>query len=193
MGEIDVEDDAPRPADPVIKADIPDTPSRTVEGKIWTREDKMQAVSVFLTTGNTRTTATKLGMDRDVLRRWMASKWWPVALAEMRAKFEEELTAEYGATIRKANLELMERLNQGDVKLNRKGKQVRVPVGARDLALIAAISFDKRQIIRGEPTSIRGARKTAEDRANELRGKAKKKDPPASASGNVTPIRKENV
>ena len=47
-----------------------------------------------------------------------------------------------------------DRLEHGECVLDKDGQTRRVPVKARDAMLIAAISFDKRQIARSLPTSI---------------------------------------
>lgn len=176
--EIDVSDDSPddRPAQ---LAPVPDTKSRTIAERVYTREEKLRACVVWVTNGTVKGTAEKMGLDHEVVRRWVHSKWWPAAVAEARQKFEDEITGNLSEIINLAQVKLKERITRGDVRLNKDGDEVNVPVTARDLAVIQAIAFDKRQIISGRPTSIRGAGKSAQQRADELRGKAAPKKPEA--------------
>jgi len=55
--------------------------------------------------------------------------------------------------IHRAFANIIDRLDNGDVKVFRNGTDVRVPVSAKDCGWIAAIILDKRSLMRGEPTS----------------------------------------
>ena len=53
---------------------------------------------------------------------------------------------------------IMERMEQGDYQYDQKtGRLVKVPLKARDLERVASGLFDKRQLIRKQPTNIKAA------------------------------------
>ena len=79
---------------------------------------------------------------------WTTQSWFGTLLAEVRQEKNAELDAAYTRILHKATDELIDRLENGDpVVIN--GKVARKPVAARDLALVAAITFDKRTLASG--------------------------------------------
>lgn len=56
--------------------------------------------------------------------------------------------------MKKSAKSLEDRLEHGDLIIDRKGKERRKPISAKDLTVIMAIATDKDRILRGEPTSI---------------------------------------
>ena len=73
-----------------------------------------------------------------------------------------------------ATTELLDRLKNGDPYIVA-GEVKRKPVSARDLALVAAITFDKRALARNAPTSDGDRDLTLEELANSLRTYAQSK------------------
>ena len=75
-------------------------------------------------------------------------------LQTLHAEKGRELDSKLSQIIDRALDEVADRLMNGDCKIGHEGKLVRVPIPAKDAAIVAAVMFDKRQIIRNLPTSI---------------------------------------
>lgn len=171
--QIDVSDDSPDTTPAPPKVAVPDTASKTIPDRVYTREEKLKAAAVWVTNGTVKGTAEEIGVDREVMRRWVKARWWKPLVDEARQKFEDEITGNLSKIISAAQGKLMDRIEHGDEFPTKDGITT-VPVKARDLAVIQAIAFDKRQIISGRPTAISRRSKTASEMADELRGKAAK-------------------
>lgn len=64
---------------------------------------------------------------------------------------------------------IMERIDQGDYQYDQKtGKIVKIPLKVRDLERVASGLFDKRQLIRKQPTSIKTSDLNQADRLLKL-------------------------
>jgi hypothetical protein len=64
------------------------------------------------------------------------------------------MRAQFGEVVQSATRGVMDRIQNGDVVVDAKGVQSRVPMRGRDLTLCAAIFFDKLRIADGRPTRI---------------------------------------
>ena len=88
---------------------------------------------------------------------WSIQPWFATMLAELRAVKGAELDGIYTRILDEATEQLLDRVKHGDPILV-KGQIRRKPVSARDLALVAAITFDKRQLCRNLPDQTPGAK-----------------------------------
>ncbi len=77
--------------------------------------------------------------------------WFGTLLAKVRAEKGSELDGAFTRIIHEATDQLMDRLKNGDPVLVA-GKIKRKPVSARGLALVSAITYDKRALCRNQPT-----------------------------------------
>lgn len=114
---------------------------------------QFEATTLYAATGSFALASEKSGVPEKVIRKWAREPWFRDILFEFRMENLAKLDAAFTEIIDKAALELKDRLENGDWVVTKFGKQVRKPVGIRDLALVQAINIDKRQLIRGEPTS----------------------------------------
>lgn len=175
---------------------IPDTTAHVYtnedgEKRAYTREMKIQAAYFYLITGSGTKTAEKLDVDKMLISQWKDSDWWPVATAAARRTFSREIEGKLTETMLLAQEALVDRLTNGDVKVNRDGEERRIPVSAKDAALILSIGFEKRQMMAG-PSAARSRKGTAADRAKDLKARAAEKKAAESGgvSGNVVPLAK---
>src|SRR5439155_3126609 len=73
---------------------------------------------------------------------------------EVKDDDNEVVDAKFTEIVHKSLACIVDRLDNGDFVFNSKtGKLDRKPVSARDLSLVSAINVDKRQLLRGLPTS----------------------------------------
>lgn len=124
---------------------------------VYSKELKIQACSIFTSIGSVRKTAESLGLPIPVVDHWKKeAPWWNELTQHFRKEKQQELDALLTNAVHKAVNDLTDRLENGDFKLDLKtGELHRVPVGAKDLAVISAIVYDKRALLRGEATQIR--------------------------------------
>lgn len=120
-------------------------------------EIKLQALHAYLMTG-TLIGAEKLsGISHQTLSEWKnKSEWWPIVLAKLKKEKQEELDAKFTQLIDKALDQVEDRILNGDEAISRDGEKIRKRMSGRDLTTSLAIIYDKRAMVRGDPTSISG-------------------------------------
>ena len=112
-----------------------------------------ESATVFAATGSIEATAQITGLPIEHLRKWKRMDEFKAIVAQVREENNDKLDQKVTEIIAKAAELQLDRLENGDVVVDKFGKEHRKPVAARDLALIMAINVDKRQLLRGEPTS----------------------------------------
>jgi hypothetical protein len=121
------------------------------------REDKISAAGCWLSLadkdGVLALISTQTGVAEEELKSWMHTSWWSTALEIAKVRQGEKIDARLTEIIRQSTKEVLERIENGDEKMGPLGVE-RVKVSAKDLMVIASLALDKRQIIRGQPTSI---------------------------------------
>jgi len=133
--------------------------STPVRGKVkgnrhhYTDKEKMNAVCVFAVSGNSRRVAEATKIPEATIRQWKTTEWWNEILTRIHVEEDEELDTKLTNLVNKAVKEVNDRLEDGDWVYNaRLDKLIRKPINAKDLAVVAAITVDKRQLLRGQPT-----------------------------------------
>lgn len=104
---------------------------------------KYEVAMTYVTCGSIKKTSRNTGVDRQTMRTWMRSSWWPAvaeACAELQAhKFRGRLYH----IMDKALAALEERIEEGDVVLTRNGREM-LPIKGKDLMAIAASAASTR-------------------------------------------------
>lgn len=140
----------------------------------YTADQKVSAVMAFITTGSSRKASKVCGINETVIRDWKTrSSWWPEVYAECKKKKQEELDGAITDIIHRSVGHLLDRLEEGDTKIDRNGRPHQAPLSGRDVAWIMAVLFDKRQLIRGEATS-RSEKVSEDDRLSKLQAQFEK-------------------
>ena len=123
--------------------------------KEWhTDKQKMDAACAFAVTGNSRRVSELTGIDESTVRRWKCTEWWNEIQSRIVREKDEELDTKLTAIMDKTVVAINDRIDNGDYLYNVKAdKLIRKPVGAKDLASVTATMVDKRQLLRGLPTS----------------------------------------
>lgn len=123
--------------------------------KTYSELDKIQAAAAYVATGSSDKAGEMINIPGRTIRTWTKEDWWPSALAQAREDMSDELDGKYTEVVHKAVLELIDRIENGDEIINPKtGEAYRRKLSARDLSIVSGIAFDKRQLIRAQPTSI---------------------------------------
>ena len=123
-------------------------------GSKYTDDVRHQAISHYITLGNLQKVAELTNIPRRTLTDWKNSEWWETELTRVRAEKSEELDAVYTQAIHAAQKQILDRIESGDYILDKNNQLIRKPMIGKDLAMVGAIQFDKRQIMRNLPTSI---------------------------------------
>jgi transposase-like protein len=143
-------------------------------GSHYSDQQRREAVTQYLLLGNVEAVAKATRVPASTLRDWMTTAWWGTLSVEVRAEKGSELDGAFTRIIHEATDQLLDRLKHGDPVLVA-GQVKRKPVSARDLALVSAITYDKRALCRNQPTPSTEVDYTVQDIAEWLKSKAKAK------------------
>lgn len=120
----------------------------------YSDKEKLNAVCVFAMSGNSRQTAEITKIPEATIRTWKQTEWWAELTNRIILEKDEELGSKLTKVMDKALEQINDRLEHGNYVYNTKlDKMVRRPADAKELAAVTAISLDKRQLLRGQPTS----------------------------------------
>ena len=134
----------------------------------YPEETRIEAVALYATFGNVAEVARILGMQATTIRQWKMSEWWHEMMNRVHDEKDEELDTKFTKTIDLAMDEINDRLVNGEYVHNPKtGITVRVKPKMRDIAFVSSTHIDKRQLLRGKPTS-RTEKVSQDDRLGKL-------------------------
>lgn len=117
-------------------------------------EDKGRAVAAYVATGSFGKAASITGVHENTLRHWSKQDWWDEECRRAKQADADELASTATAIAKRAFLELQDRLENGDVVLDKEGNPRNKPIGARDAAIIAAVAIDKRKVLLDTPNTV---------------------------------------
>lgn len=127
--------------------------AKGMEKGIYPEEKRIEAVTLYAATGNFPLVSELSGVPESILRGWRKAEWFAALLSEIRQENNAKLDAKFTEIVEGALEQLTDRIVNGDHHVLRDGTVIRKPISAKDLSLVAAINVDKRQLLRGEPTS----------------------------------------
>lgn len=127
--------------------------AKGMERGIFPDEKKIEVVTIFAATGNYAKTAELTKVPEANIRNWRKQQWFQEYMQEIRNENQDKIDAKFTSIAEKALEQLSDRLEHGDFHVTRDGDVIRKPISGKDLSLITAINIDKRQLLRGEPTS----------------------------------------
>jgi len=121
----------------------------------WSEAKKIEACTLFLATGSPVATAAGSGVPIDTIRKWRESVWWKELVEQIQHDDDSELDAKTSKIIHKTMDLLADRIENGEFIFDQKtGVVRRLPMNARTATKVATDLFDKRQILRKQPTKI---------------------------------------
>ena len=144
------------------------------DGHGYTAYQRIDAIFAYFVTGYIREAARLCGISEGTMLSWAQSSWWKSAIQKVKEIKQDELDVQYTSIIDRTVTAIVDRLEHGEEKISKGGTKVRVGVGAKDLMLINAMAFDKRALVRRDPTEITQKTITVEDRNNILAEQFKK-------------------
>lgn len=128
--------------------------SLTKQGSKYSDEDRRRVVVEYFITGSMTKVAKSIGIPRRTLNDWKKADWWDELVATVRHEKGEELDAKLTKLIDSAFEQAQDRVENGDFRLTKDNELIRVPMGGQALVTSGAITYDKRQLNRNQPTSI---------------------------------------
>ena len=122
--------------------------------KNYSDAKKMEVVCAYAVSGNARRVSELTRVAEGTVRAWKTTEWWNELMDRIHQEQNEELDVKLTKLVDKAVDQINDRLDNGDYVYDaRAGELRRKPVNAKDMAIVTAITLDKRQLLRGEPTA----------------------------------------
>ena len=136
----------------------------------WDKKKQLEAVTTYLATGSIAETSRIINVPYRTVQSWkLESEWWPKVVEEIQSGENQKIDKKMSRIIDKTLEKLVERIEDGDYMYDQKtGRMVKVPLKARDLERITSGLFDKRQLIRKQPTNIKADPSNQADRLLKL-------------------------
>ena len=120
----------------------------------YTAEEKLSAVLAYVMTGSVRGVVRLTGFKQQVVSDWKNnSSWWPDAYRAIKKEKQEEVDGALTAIVHAASSGIMDRIVNGDEIIDKNGDVVRRRMSGKELAWVMGITYDKRALLRGDPTS----------------------------------------
>lgn len=135
----------------------------------WSEKKHLEVVTTYLALGNLTETSKVCNIPLITIKKWKASPWWKELVDDIQNGEGQRSDNKMSKTIDKALDLILQRMEEGDYQYDQKtGRLVKVPLKARDLERVASGLFDKRQLIRKQPTNIKASDLNQAERLLEL-------------------------
>ena len=135
----------------------------------WPQQTKVDACTFYCVYGDFDKVSELTKVPAYILRSWHQEPWWVEIQKKVYVEQNENLSARINEVLDKSLIEIKDRLENGDMFFDRKaGEFRRKPVETKTLAILFDNLTTKRQLVRGEPTSI-SAKIGVEDRLEQLK------------------------
>ena len=160
---------------------IMDTNDRLIS-LIWDNTDKrtgrknllntVRMITMYAAGTGLKTACELTGLTYRTVERWRQAPWFIECVKIARDRIDDQLDNKFTGIIQKGAAKLNDQLEHGDWIRNKDGSMDRMPVNAKDTAIITSIIFDKRNLLRGKPTNI-AENKSSNERLSELQARFK--------------------
>ena len=135
----------------------------------WSDNQKIEAVTTWLATGNMALTAAALSIPHITIRQWKAKPWWNQMVDDIRSEENLQLDAKLSKVVNKSVEALLDRVEHGDFQWDQKQcKMIRKPINARDASKVTIEMIDRRELLQGKKEQKQDSTKVIEDRLLKL-------------------------
>jgi len=158
----------------------------------YTLEERQEVVNLYVAYGkNSKQASKKSGIPAPTIRSWTQTKWWAEMVEETLQRHKKKMDGKLTHLMDLASDALIDRIKNGDEKVNAKGEPSRVKMSGKDLMYILGMSVDKRDL--GRLQGFQEKKKTLESviEAQQLALEKFTKDKKALESDNVIPLNAE--
>lgn len=122
---------------------------------LWPEGKKVEVVTTYLACGSLRMAGSICGVPYATCKHWKLQPWFKDLVASIQDDDNRQLDAKLSKIVDKTLTVIQDRLTDGDYILDSKSGSIkRVPVKMRDAKSVMTELFDKRQLIRKQPTKI---------------------------------------
>lgn len=119
-------------------------PSKKGWKRWYTDAEKLEAVKLYLLTGNQAATAAALNMHKNTMSTWVNSQWFKDMADQLKYQGNIQLSGKLKKIAEKAQIAVEDRIEHGDWIYDQKtGEMRRKPISARDAAKVATDFLDK--------------------------------------------------
>lgn len=117
-------------------------------------ELKIAAATAYVMTGTVKGVERLTGLKQQTISEWKnSSSWWPDLVSRIKKEKQDNVDAIMTNIIHEAGTQVLDRILNGDEVLDKNGDIIRKKMSGKDTAMVMAITWDKRALVRGEPTS----------------------------------------
>ena len=135
----------------------------------WPEKTRIEVATAHAMGLNAPMIEVATGVPTQTIRHWRTMDWFKDLVAELQREDDYSADAKLTKIVNKALDTVVDRLENGDFMFDPKSQKfVRKPLLARDVTKIADTMFDKRNLLRGKPTSISGKQEQISDRLAKL-------------------------
>jgi hypothetical protein len=138
-------------SDKIKHVKSPKNRALTAKGCRYSDSQKLEAVKLWLITGNMAHTAAGLNIPLITIRSWRGSNWWDGLVADVRSENQITLSNKLRKIVEKSHEALLDRIVDGDYVFGPDGDIIRKPIQAKDLNLIAKDSLDRHLKLEKKP------------------------------------------
>ena len=137
--------------------------------KGWSEQKRIEVVTAHVMGLKAPMIEAATGVPCQTIRHWRTTDWFKDLVEQIQREDDYEVDAKLTKIVSKSLDVVVDRLENGDFMYDFKREEfIRKPLFARDVARIADSMFDKRNLLRGKPTSISSKQEQISDRLAKL-------------------------
>lgn len=121
-------------------------------GVEWDMDTRIEAAIAWLITGSIDKASKLCNIPPRTIRDWTKTEWWEDVIREAQTIKQKEIDARWTGLIHTATEQLQDRIDNGETVIDKFGKERKLPIKAKELAIILSIAVDKRAVSRGQAT-----------------------------------------
>jgi len=141
----------------------------TQPGSQYTNDQRIAVISDYVVLGNQTKVSELHSIPLTTVHEWIKSEWGVELTEEIRSEKGPELDANFTKLIDSAFEQAQDRVENGDYRVTKDGKLIRVPMGGKELVISGATVYDKQRLHRNQPTAISGKSESMNSLAQEFR------------------------
>lgn len=131
----------------------------------WSEQKRIEVATAHSMGLNATVIAATTGVSVHTIRVWRMEDWFKELVAEIVREDDNSSDAKLTKIVSKSLDVITDRLENGDFMYDKESsKFVRRPMYAKDVTRVADVMFDKRNLLRGKPTSISSKQEQISDR-----------------------------
>jgi hypothetical protein len=120
--------------------------------QMWSKEQRLQAVSTYLMLGNMAETSLVTGIPLQTLKVWKVTDWFKEYSLQLQSEDLQKTDSKLSKIVEKALKAVEDRLDHGDAQFDQKtGDIVRIPVKAQVALKISTELLTKQSKLRENP------------------------------------------